>query len=56
MYSGVGTSAIQLLKQVPDVRIFATAGSQAKLDEALRLGATGAFNYKEGILSSIPSS
>jgi tumor protein p53-inducible protein 3 len=46
--SGVGTSAIQLLKQVPDVNIFATAGSKEKIDEVVKLGATAGFNYKEG--------
>lgn len=46
--SGVGTSAIQLLKQVPDVNIFATAGSKEKIDEVVKLGAKAGFNYKEG--------
>jgi len=46
--SGVGTSAIQLLKQVPRVKVYVTVGSQEKIDFCLKLGADGAINYKSG--------
>lgn len=44
--SGVGTAAIQLAKGA-GARVYATAGSAAKLDNAKALGADGAFNYKD---------
>lgn len=44
--SGVGTSAIQLAKMVPNVSIIAVAGSQEKLDLCRALGATHSINYK----------
>lgn len=44
----MGTSAVQLLKQVADVNIFATAGSKEKIEEVIKLGAKAGFNYKEG--------
>lgn len=45
--SGVGTSAIQLARQLYDARIITTAGKQQKLDRAKKLGANFAYNYKE---------
>lgn len=45
--SGVGTAAIQLAVDA-GARVVALAGAQAKLDNAMALGATAAFNYKEG--------
>lgn len=45
--SGIGTSAIQLAKTVPNVRIFATAGTTAKCEVCESLGADLAVNYKE---------
>lgn len=45
--SGVGTSTIQLAKQVYDAKVIATAGSQEKLDLCRSLGADITINYKE---------
>lgn len=45
--SGVGCAATQLAVG-SGARVFATAGSQSKLDHAVSLGATAGFNYKEG--------
>src|SRR5699024_3705691 len=45
--SGVGTSAIQLARQLFDAQMVATAGKQHKLDTAQELGADFAYNYKE---------
>lgn len=45
--SGVGTAAIQLAKQLVEARVIVTAGSQAKLDSCLALGADVAINYKD---------
>ena len=42
---GVGTAAIQIAKMV-GCRVFATASSQEKLDQAARLGADFLINYK----------
>ncbi|MEX0660773.1 MAG: NAD(P)H-quinone oxidoreductase [Balneolaceae bacterium] len=44
---GVGTSAIQLAKQVYSAEVIATAGSQEKLKLCKSLGADLAINYKE---------
>lgn len=44
--SGVGTSAIQLARNLFDARIIATAGKQHKLDTAKELGADFAYNYR----------
>lgn len=52
--SGVGTSAIQLAKTVPNVSIIAVASTQQKLDFCRSLGATHAINYKlESISDSV---
>ncbi len=45
--SGIGTTAIQL-GQVFGARVFATAGSDAKCQACLDLGAEQAINYKQG--------
>ncbi|GAA4707238.1 NAD(P)H-quinone oxidoreductase [Brevibacillus fulvus] len=45
--SGVGTAAIQLAKEA-GARSIITAGSQAKIDFCLQLGADFGLNYKEG--------
>lgn len=45
--SGIGTTAIQLAS-VLGADVFATAGSQAKVEACVRLGARAAFNYREG--------
>ncbi len=45
--SGIGTTAIQLATAL-GAEVFATAGSQAKVDACVRLGAKAAFNYREG--------
>jgi tumor protein p53-inducible protein 3 len=45
--SGIGTSAIQLAKTIPGVRVFTTAGTPEKCDTCLSLGAEVAINYKE---------
>ena len=44
--SGVGTAAIQMAK-LAGAKAFVTAGSQAKLDFAKKLGADHIANYKE---------
>lgn len=44
--SGVGTSAIQIAKQVFDARVIVTAGSREKLNICRSLGADLAINYK----------
>jgi putative PIG3 family NAD(P)H quinone oxidoreductase len=44
--SGVGTTAIQLGK-LEGARVLATAGSAAKCDACMKLGATRAINYRE---------
>jgi NADPH2:quinone reductase len=43
--SGIGTTAIQLAKAL-GARVFATAGSEAKCDACVKLGAEAAINYK----------
>jgi NADPH2:quinone reductase len=45
--SGIGTTAIQLATAL-GAEVFATAGSAAKVDACVRLGARAAFNYREG--------
>jgi NADPH:quinone reductase len=44
--SGIGTTAIQLAKSF-HARVFVTAGSEAKCQFCLELGADAAINYKE---------
>lgn len=44
--SGIGTSAIQLARNIPGVRIFATAGTDEKCGLCEKLGAEKAINYK----------
>lgn len=44
--SGIGTTAIQLARAF-GARVYVTAGSQAKCDACVQLGATAAINYKE---------
>lgn len=43
--SGVGLAAIQLCKDAGCAKIYATAGSQKKLDLCTKMGATKAINY-----------
>ena len=43
--SGIGTTAIQLAKAF-DARVYATAGSAAKCDACVKLGADAAIDYK----------
>ena len=45
--SGVGTASIQLLG-LAGARSFVTAGSDAKCEQCLRLGADVAINYNSG--------
>lgn len=45
--SGIGTTAIQLARH-RGVRVYATAGSTAKCTACRDLGASGAFNYRDG--------
>lgn len=45
--SGVGTSAIQMVKSLPNTTIIANAGSQEKLDLCTKLGAAHVINYKQ---------
>ena len=45
--SGVGTAAIQLVREAGAVS-YATAGTAAKLEAALSLGAGAAWNYRDG--------
>jgi NADPH:quinone reductase-like Zn-dependent oxidoreductase len=49
--SGVGTAAIQLVKQA-SAHAFVTAGSAEKIRFAEELGAVKGFNYKEGSFAS----
>jgi putative PIG3 family NAD(P)H quinone oxidoreductase len=44
--SGIGTMAIQLAARA-GARVFATAGTQAKLDVCRELGAEGTINYRD---------
>jgi putative PIG3 family NAD(P)H quinone oxidoreductase len=44
--SGVGTAAIQLLKEA-GVKTIVTAGSQEKCERCVELGATAAINYRD---------
>jgi putative PIG3 family NAD(P)H quinone oxidoreductase len=44
--SGIGTTAIQLAAR-RGAKVFATAGSRAKCEAAVRLGAAAAINYRE---------
>lgn len=50
--SGVGTSAIQLAKTVPNVAVIASASTQEKLDFCRTLGATHVINYKQESISA----
>ena len=43
----MGTSAVQLTR-LAGAEAIVTAGSQAKIDKAMSLGAKHGFNYKEG--------
>lgn len=45
--SGVGTAAIQLLKEA-GLKTIVTAGSPEKCERCVELGATAAINYREG--------
>lgn len=45
--SGVGTSAIQLAKQLFSATVLTTAGKEHKLETCLNLGADFAYNYKK---------
>ena len=45
--SGVSSAGIQIARELGARRIFATAGSDAKLEAARKLGATHVFNYHE---------
>ncbi len=45
--SGIGTTAIPLAKEL-GATVFATAGSDAKVEACRRLGAADAFNYRAG--------
>jgi len=45
--SGVGTAAIQLIREA-GAAAYATAGTAAKLERCLELGAVSAWNYREG--------
>ncbi|MDZ7690383.1 MAG: zinc-binding dehydrogenase [Balneolaceae bacterium] len=45
--SGVGTSAIQLCKNLFNTRILATAGKERKLKAAEKLGADFTYNYQK---------
>ena len=44
--SGVGTSAIQLAKQIINATVVTTAGKERKLEACKKLGADFAYNYK----------
>ena len=44
--SGIGTTAIQLAKQF-GAKVYVTAGTDEKCEYCLKLGADGAFNYRE---------
>lgn len=43
--SGVGTAAVQMAARV-GATVIVTAGSQEKIDLAIKLGAAAGFNYK----------
>ena len=45
--SGVGTSAIQLARQLFNAKVVTTAGKERKLETCRELGADFAYNYKE---------
>jgi len=45
--SGVGTSAIQLSRQLFNATVVTTAGKERKLETCKKLGANFAYNYKE---------
>jgi NADPH2:quinone reductase len=45
--SGIGVTAIQLAKAFGAERIYATAGSAVKCEACVRLGATGAIDYRQ---------
>ncbi|MGK7371062.1 MAG: NAD(P)H-quinone oxidoreductase, partial [Candidatus Halalkalibacterium sp. M3_1C_030] len=45
--SGVGTSAIQLARQLFNATVITTAGKERKLEACKNLGADFAYNYKE---------
>lgn len=47
-FSGVGSAAIQIAQSMNALRIFTTAGSDAKLQFCKGLGATHTINYKSG--------
>lgn len=49
--SGIGTSAIQLAKTVPNVRVIATASTKEKLDFCTFLGADHTVNYTNSSIS-----
>ena len=49
--SGIGTTAIQLAKQF-GAKVYVTAGTDEKCEYCLKLGADGAFNYRETDLSN----
>lgn len=51
--SGVGTSAIQLAKQLYDARIITTAGTDEKNDLCKKLGSALSINYKEETYSNV---
>jgi len=57
--SGVGTAAIQIVKQFKDTKVLVTAGSEEKLEFCRKLGADFAFNRKDGpwadgVLRAVP--
>jgi len=57
--SGVGTSAIQLVKQFKNTKVLVTAGSEEKIEFCKKLGASAGFNRKdgpwiEGVLAEAP--
>lgn len=49
--SGVGTAAIQLIREAGAVSMV-TAGSSEKLNQCIQLGATAGWNYKHGPFAS----
>jgi len=58
--SGVGTSAIQLVKQFKGTNILVTAGSHDKIEFCKQLGASAGFNrndgpWLEGVLNAAPN-
>lgn len=55
--SGVGTAAVQLAVAFGASAVFVTAGTTEKINNAMKLGANGGFNYKtqdwgEGVLKA----